>query len=51
LVIGGLLFVVLLTRRWSRKGTQEPASATATTSSVSTVDEDYLARVEREIGE
>lgn len=51
LVIGGLLFVVLLTRRWSRKGTQEPASATATTTSVSTVDEDYLARVEREIGE
>lgn len=51
LVIGGLLFVVLLTRRWSRKGTQEPASATATTTSDSTVDEDYLARVEREIGE
>lgn len=51
LVIGSLLFVVLLTRRWSRKGTQEPVSATATTTSDSTVDEDYLARVEREIGE
>lgn len=51
LVIGGLLFVVLLTRRWSKKGTQEPVSATATTTSDSTVDEDYLARVEREIGE
>ncbi len=67
LVVGGLLFVFLLTRRWSRK----PAAPTAMgptavgptvvagstvmeigeTPSASSDDDDYLARVERELGE
>ncbi len=51
LVVGGLLFVLVLTRRWSKKGTESAVPETSETASVSSEDDDYLARVEREIGE
>ncbi len=51
LVVGGLLFALLLTRRWSKKSAEAPVLAGSETSSISPVDDDYLARVERELGE
>jgi len=51
LVVGGLLFVLLLTRRWSKKGAQSTAPVAGESSASSSADDDYLARVEREIGE
>jgi cytochrome c-type biogenesis protein CcmH len=51
LVVGGLLFALFLTRRWSRKSVTPSAPVASEASSVPSADDDYLARVERELGE
>lgn len=51
LVVGGLLFALFLTRRWSRQSTATHAPAANKALPVSPADDDYLARVERELGE
>ena len=51
LVVGGLLFALFLTRRWSRKPTATPAAVANKAPPLSPADDDYLARVERELGE
>lgn len=49
LVVGGLILAGFLTWRWTKKS--EPEPVTAGGQAVDVVDDEYLARVEREIGE